>query len=307
MVETEVQHSYCKFLEAHQLKSFIAWVPRTYHQSVKRGELLGAKLITLGLWHQENAVGVALLKIIDGLESFGQLVWIYIDKAFRNKGLSECLLKESISVCTKKSCTYLIAEFDSDCEGALQLEKVFSKMNDHHAESYGIACHCSTKKILSAPWVQRTMLPSDFEVQLWKDVSGEEKHALKTNGLNELNVPKELSPFRDEDIIEKLNSMVLKYKNSIIGWQMNHRISQDTIRYTAIFIKESLQPFGLILPLLGLSIQRQFSSSQLWANKAVFMVPHTMQNMEAFVEKRFKNYVDKCVEIKSLKINLNHV
>ena len=105
--------------------------------------------------------------------------------------------------------------------------------------------------------------------------------------------PDQLNPFQDEAFIEPLNSLGLRYKGEIVGWMITHRTARDTIRYTAIYIREDLQEFGLAIPLLIESIKRQVGNEEDPVDKATFIAFMEMKAMVRFVRRYMAPYVDE--------------
>ena len=66
---------------------------------------------------------------------------------------------------------------------------------------------------------------------------------------------KKFTPFTQEDKIEPLNSLGLRYKDKVIGWMINHRIAPDTIRYTQMYVHPDYQPLSRSILFLAKAIE----------------------------------------------------
>ena len=88
--------------------------------------------------------------------------------------------------------------------------------------------------------------------------------------------PDILSPFTEEDIIEPINSLT-------------HRISENTIRYTILFVKEELQSIGRGIALLARAIKLNLNHPEI--NQGSFALLINNEKMAKFTERRLKPYL----------------
>ena len=139
-------------------------------------------------------------------------------------------------------------------------------------------------------------MPAAFEIFPWSELKEFEKEQLRNRNSQSNWYPEILSPFREMNIIEPLNSLGLRHKGKVVGWQINHRIALDTIRYTSMFVRDDLQNFGLAIPLMSEAIRRQLYCGQFWIDRATFVVPYEMTAMIRFVHKHMMPYVDHANE-----------
>lgn len=99
----------------------------------------------------------------------------------------------------------------------------------------------------------------------------------------------ELSPFREEHLIEPRSSFGLRYQGQIVGWMITHRIAVDTVRYSALFIRPDLQSMGRAIPMLATAIRHQLEDPQV--TKAMFIVLSENAAMGKFVHCRLSPYL----------------
>ncbi len=99
------------------------------------------------------------------------------------------------------------------------------------------------------------------------------------------------NPFLEEDKLEPLNSLGLRYQNRVVGWVITHRIAPDTIRYTQMFVYPDTQPLSRSILLLAKAIQLQVEAKQ--ATKGTFRVDMDNKPMVKFVYRRLAPYLDE--------------
>ena len=102
--------------------------------------------------------------------------------------------------------------------------------------------------------------------------------------------PEILSPWSDEEIIEPLNSLGLRYEDQVVGWMITHRVAENTIRYTKMFVRKDLQSLGRAISLLAKAIKLQLETRE--DSKAVFTVFADNTEMIRFVNKRLAPYLN---------------
>lgn len=107
-----------------------------------------------------------------------------------------------------------------------------------------------------------------------------------------------LSPYFDEDQIEPLNSLGMRYNGQIAGWCITHRKDPETIEYFALFMNQDLHLTGLGITLLVHSIRMQQASPIRWA---VFEanLKYIDPAWRRFILKRLIPYANKIERIKS--------
>ena len=231
-----------------------------------------------------EAVGLVLLDFADG---YAEVLSVFVKEGYRRRGIAGRLLERAETE-TEKSRREIRLAYEGGAPCTEAVERLLAARGFGAAQRRSLVCRCSGTRIRQAPWLKKDLLPAAFEIFPWADLDERQREELRRADW----YPALLSPFREEDAVEGLNSLGLRYKGQIVGWQINHRIARDTIRYTTMFVRPDLQAFGLAIPLMIESIRRHLFSGQLWIDKATFVVPEEMGGMLAFVERRMRPYLD---------------
>lgn len=150
----------------------------------------------------------------------------------------------------------------------------------------------SQKRLKEARWYGKRLVPATFDVVPWAEVDAAARDRVRARGA-EGWYPEELSPFRYEEAIEPLNSIALMQGDEVLGWQINHRIAPDTIRYSSLFVDDELQAYGLALALEIESVRLHLESPQVdGIPRAVFLVYTRSEGMLRHAEKNLAPYLD---------------
>jgi hypothetical protein len=82
----------------------------------------------------------------------------------------------------------------------------------------------------------------------------------------------------------------LRYKDQVVGWMITHRVAEDTIRYTKMFVRKDLQSLGRAISLLAKAIKLQLETME--DSKAVCTVFADNTEMIRFVDKRLAPHLN---------------
>ncbi len=275
-----------------------------YASAVRQGTYCNDTVITLTAFVGKRAAGVLLIRV-QSEDNEARILWQVVAKEFQGNGIGTQLLQDGITQLKEHNIGTLIYEYFTDQPGLATVQRIFEKCKFSAPSHFGIGCQFFGLTVGKAPWVAKEFNQDDFDLKLWRDIDDSSKAELKETGLEEMNVPSKLSPFRDDEILEKSNSLGLLHDGKIVGWQINHRSSRDTIRYTALFVRDDLKRYGTILPLLGQSIKLQLEMKTIFPLHGYFVVPEEMVQMTKFVQKRFSKYADKMSEIQVSELILD--
>ncbi len=126
----------------------------------------------------------------------------------------------------------------------------------------------------------------------WKKLTPNEKKVL-LHKLGQGRIPLNISPFgMDENLIEPLNSLGLRYKREVIGWCVTQRTAEDTIKYAFLYMDPEFLFIGNPVRLLADSIHIQTASTVQWAEFDVNIDQSSLSWLN-FVEKRLAPYAQR--------------
>lgn len=146
-------------------------------------------------------------------------------------------------------------------------------------------------------WCARPRLPERSEVFPWVELRAEEREALLAEqGLAEQGqpggFPEALDPFREEELLEPLNSVGLRLRGELVGWSITHRIAPELIRYTALYVRERLQHRAYGAGLWATSFLRHIALPKSERPGLTFAVYPETPAMIKFTERRIAPFLE---------------
>lgn len=222
-----------------------------------------AKIIAFEATFNKVPVGLAVACILSDI-LMGEIYSVYVDPHYRNQRIGSLLfarLKEEFKI---HKCTYVNLIYPAKSTTTPFLQKILQNQGWKDNGRFIIRC-LFDGPIFNPPWLQKNYeFPSEIEEFPWSELNEKEKEFLKHQE-SQLTFPRYISPFgQNPSQIEHINSLGIRYKGKIIGWMITHRISQDTIRFSALYVQKEFLKRSWIKLLVD-SINRQKKSSVRWA------------------------------------------
>ena len=240
-------------------------------------------------------IGLALAEIRPDGQSV-EVLSIFVKPIYRQQGVGTALFNRLAAELRRRGCTTAHLVYTSGQPTTLALERMLQKGNWTSPQPRMLVCKTSLDRIVQAPWMQRSALPSSYQICRWTEVTPAERFDIQQRQKLLSWIPPDLVPFHYEQNLEPLNSLGLRYQGQVVGWMITHRLAPDTIRYTCSFVREDLQKMGRISPLYVNAIQAQ---NQMNIAKGIWTVPFCHASMVQFVKKRMASYMNELEETRS--------
>ena len=247
--------------------------------------LQDSKYIAISAEDNQEILGLTMGKI-DYKKNIGEVLSLFVIPEYRRQGIGNQLLVALETEFRGKNCQQIDLIYIPN-QTIIALEKIFQKNAWSKPKARMLIGLGERETIKNMPWLNLDQkLPLGYEIFPWGELTSKERTILEKS----LWYPDILSPFTEEDIIEPINSLGLRYNHQVVGWMITHRISENTIRYTILFVKEELQSIGRGIALLGRSLK-------LWVlnhpeiNQGSFAVLIDNEKMAKFTERRLKPYL----------------
>ncbi len=275
----------------------VAYQPFTF--PLYRSRLQGLKLapMTVAIAAADAAnqpIGLALAEIRS--DGQAEVLSIFVQPSYRHQGVGAALLAQLSTELRLRGCANIHLVYTTGQPTTPALEHLLQKSNWTTPQPRMLVCKTSLDRIFQAPWMQRSRLPSAYQICRWAEVTQAERLDIQQRQESCPWIPPDLTPFQHEPDLEPLNSLGLRYQGQVVGWVITHRLSPDTIRYTCSFVREDLQKMGRIIPLYVNAIQTQRNAN---IAKGIWTVPFGHGSMVQFVKKRMAPYLNALEETRS--------
>lgn len=240
-------------------------------------------------------VGILLATLVPVLH-LSEIQGLFVDPSQRNRGIATQLMQSLQLELIQEKFKLILFSYSSENSYVSILEHLLSKL--HWGEVKINRIHCRFDGYtFSPPWLQlQYSLPLDFHIFPWEELQPTEREKLIHREEHRF-FPLEISPFKDETRIEMLNSLGLRHKGEVVGWIITHRIAEDLICYSALYVERRWQQSGIAIRLLCDAINLQKESRIQWAELEV-NVGLTESGWLRFVERRLIPYTTSVSYIK---------
>jgi hypothetical protein len=231
----------------------------------------------------------------DAMPRQGQVLSLFVTPDHRNRGLGRLLLTHLETELGDRGCQQLEIRYLSGSH-ARPLERILTQQRWFAPQATALVCYASTDRVRQAPpphlvdylerWLNR--LPAHYQFFPWIDLTAAERADLERR-MEDDALMQRFNPFLEDDKLEPLNSLGLRYENRIVGWVITHRTAADTVRYTQMYVDPASQPLSRSTLLLAKAIQLQVE--HLPHTKGTFRVDIGNAPMVKFVHRRLKPYL----------------
>ena len=243
-------------------------------------------LMAIVATHQGVPIGLVLAEYSSS-HSSAKVLSLFVQPAHRREGVGETLLSNMYHVAARQGCKGLEIAYQADWPNAIAMERMLRKHSWSAPRASMLLCKGTMQDIASADWLNKCSLPDDFEIFLWSELTAEERNSIIDRQKDEPWFPPVLTPFQEEERIEPLNSLGLRYRGEVVGWMITHRTSPDTVQYTSLFVRKDLQRPGRAIPLLAQAIKRQMASD---IPKGICQIQTETRPMVVYMRRRFAPY-----------------
>ena len=242
--------------------------------------LQDSKYIAISAEDNQEILGLTIGKI-DYKKNIGEVLSLFVIPEYRRQGIGNQLLVALETEFRGKNCQQIDLIYIPN-QTIIALEKIFQKNAWSQPKARMLIGLGERETIKNMAWLNLDQkLPLGYEIFPWGELTSKERTILEKS----LWYPDILSPFTEEDIIEPINSLGLRYNHQVVGWMITHRISENTIRYTILFVKEELQSIGRGIALLARAIKLNLNHPEI--NQGSFALLINNEKMAKFAERRF--------------------
>lgn len=288
-------------MQGGHLYQFTRLSPDTFraYQSLVPEELLNSvhsdlSIIAIGASLEDKPIGIALATVNRSLQ-FVDVVHLFVNSEHRNRHVGRQLLAKLKEEAKREGGTIFSLVYPIEEAVTPAIEKVIAANRWKGTRPFMIRCWFDVLTF-NIPWIMNNefQYPPGLVEFPWHAIKEEEKLELDRQERQRWFRPY-ISPRRDEGLLEKLNSLGLRYQGNVVGWMLTHRIRSDTIRYTSIYVDRHIKNRGLVMAKLLADSIHLHLTDRINHPLALFEIPllQVSPSWKRFIEKRLLPYANK--------------
>jgi GNAT superfamily N-acetyltransferase len=236
-------------------------------------------------WREGEPVGMVLAETptVDG--EFPEMLSLYVTPEARGEGVATALVERLETVVKERGFQRLTAVYMTGKPAIDALERILFKLGWEAPVARTVTLRYTTEEATHTPWYGRVALPApDFQVFPWTEVTAEEKTELQRTNWEKQWITGGLEPWgHDRRGFEPISSVGLRHRGRVVGWVINHRLSDDTVRFTCAFMRPDLARRGRLFALFTASLERLRAAG---GSTCMFVTPVRHRAMVEFVRTR---------------------
>jgi len=232
-----------------------------------------------------EAAGLVLAAIPTSTGKVPEVLSLFVAAAHRNQGVGTRLVLELENLMRGGGVRTVEAVYMSGKESVPAIERILEKRGWSAPSLRTVTLRFTLEEAVQTDWYGRLPLrPPDYEIFPWTEVTDADREGLRRSNESSRWIAEGLEPWtHDEHGFDPISSVGLRYRGEIVGWVINHRVSDDTVRFTCSFMRKDFGRRGRILPLYTAAIDRLREAE---IGNCLFITPVEYPNMVAFVKRR---------------------
>lgn len=211
--------------------------PQPRHQQKMHGAMQPIQPLAVAAVADGAVIGLALAELpLDGVGT-PELLSVFVRPVVRRQGVGTRLVAEIGEEIAKLDHSLVTAIYMTGKPEIVGLEKIFWKQGWAPPDTRMTVLRLTVEDLDKLSWMHWTRMPKNYETVLWTDVQPDDIEALKTSDAEEGWIPSDLRPWRhDQNGFEPTTSMALRIDGTVVGWVVNHALSDTMVRYTSSYI-----------------------------------------------------------------------
>ena len=238
------------------------------------------------------------LVVVDFLSPVAEIISLYVQPKYRQHGIGTALFENLEIGLLAKGCQSLTVNYKSTELTQFALEPLLKKLDWQPPQVEFVLGKSTIDRLGQVPWLRKYPFSSAFTIFPWSELTNEDRTQIA-----QMDYPAALDPLQDNSF-EPINSLGLRYAGKMVGWIVTHRVAENSIRYSSLFVDQPHQKVGRGITLLSQSILAQIEAN---IPNCLFAAPKSNREMTNFVARRLQPYLtqlsDSRICLKSLEMN----
>jgi GNAT superfamily N-acetyltransferase len=238
--------------------------------------------IAVGAFAGPVALGLARAELRPGEPPRAEVLSLFVAPDARGKGLGTALLAALTEELAREGAADVEAVYMTGQPAQPAIERVLARCGFPEPTRRMLTVRMRLDDVKKADWYGRYRLGPEYEIFAWKDLRPEERSRLRETQEATGWIKPDLVPWNwDEDGWEPVSSVGVRKDGEVVGWVLNHAISDRVVRFTCSFIRRDLGRRGRIVPAYTESARRAAEKFQ----ELTFTVPTQHEGMSGFLTR----------------------
>lgn len=258
--------------------------------------------VALGAVDEGRILGLLLASQPAGSPGPLTLHSLFVPPPYRRRGVAAGLLRAAEGLARRRGAPRIEAVYMTGKEGPETFERLIGRLGWAAPEARMVSVKFTIAEAMTTRWYQKYPLREALEIFSWKDLTAAEREELRSSQAAAPWIAPDLVPWKyDARGFDAVSSVGARLEGKIVGWVINHRLENGTVRFTCSYIREDLKRRGRIVPLYSESIRRLAAEG---AKGASLTVPMHHRAMVTFILKHCKEWVTFVGETRGSKKEL---
>lgn len=246
--------------------------------------------LTVAALADGRPVGLALVGVPLEANREPGLLSLLVAATDRRRGIGAHLLTLAEESVAALGHDRLRVVYTTGSPGVEALERLLARGGWEPPQLRMASVRLSWESFRHAPWLGRYGSVAGCQSVLWSEVPAELKEEARHRHHAQPWIHPQL-PFwlHDAAGFEPATSLGILYHGRLVGWVINHRHDQVTLRFTCGFIRDDLARLGLLLPSASESFHRMPAAG---FTRATFTTPRELGRMIEFIERWVRPWAD---------------
>lgn len=238
----------------------------------------------VGVLVGNEPAGLALAEIPDQPEGEAELLSVFVKPEWRGFGVGTSAVSALADDLAGRGLRKLTGVYMTGQPTQAPMERMLERAGFEPPQARMLAVRIGLEGLKRTDWFGKFPFEAGYSVFPWADLTAAEREGLMRSQEETAWIAPNLVPWiHDAEGFEAVSSIGVRLHGEIVGWVINHVLSEDTIRFTCSFIRRDLGRRGKIVPAFSESIRRLEGSSFRMAS---FTVPLQHAGMVAFTRRR---------------------
>ena len=259
--------------------------PATRHLASDDTRIIQPLAVAASLGGQPAGLALAELPIAqDRDQHSAELLSVFVDKTCRGHGLGKALLGALESLVAEAGLGELAAVYMRGKPSIDIVERLLAQHGWSEPEPRMVTVKFMVEELYKAAWLHRYAPRAGYEIFSWMDLRDAEREEIRRSHETDAWIAPDLVPWKYDSEYEPTTSVGMRFEGKVVGWVINHRLDDQTVRYTCSFMRRDLQGVGAILPLYCESFRRLH---RFGFKRGMFVAPLYHPQMAKFSRRWF--------------------